>query len=238
MNTLYYGDNLDVLRLYIKDESVDLTYLDPPFNSNATYNVLFSDRGGGQTTAQLHAFKDTWSWAEAAPMYQALILEQGPVGAALRAFGDLLPQGGLLAYLVMMAPRLAELRRVLKPTGSIYVHCDPTASHYLKVVMDAIFGPEFFRNEIIWKRANAHNDPKRFGRITDTILYYCKSGNNIWNSQYTRIVTSITRAITKRTQTTGTIGQYLWMHLDTERAALDCYMIGTEKCRHRLGPGQ
>ena len=158
MNTLYYGDNLDILKLYIKDESVDLIYLDPPFNSKATYNVLFSDRGGSQTTAQLQAFKDTWVWAEAAPVYQALILESGTVGTALRAFGDLLPKGGLLAYLVMMAPRLAELRRVLKPTGSIYLHCDPTASHYLKILMDAIFGPGSLRNEIIWKRTSAHSD--------------------------------------------------------------------------------
>src|SRR5450756_1959713 len=189
MNTLYYGDNLDILRQYIKDESVDLAYLDPPFNSNATYNVLFSDRGGSQTTAQLQAFKDTWSWPEAAPVYQALILEQGPVGAALRAFGDLLPQGGLLAYLVMMAPRLRELHRVLKPTGSIYLHCDPTASHYLKVLMDAIFGPQCFKTEIAWKRSSAHSDTrqgrKQHGRIHDVILFYTKGDEWTWNPQYT-----------------------------------------------------
>ena len=174
MNTLYYGDNLDIMRRYIKDESVDLSYLDPPFNSNATYNVLFSDRDGNQTAAQLQAFKDTWSWAEASPIYQSLILEPGTVGTALRAFGDLLPKGGLLAYLVMMAPRLAELRRVLKPTGSIYLHCDPTASHYLKVLMDAIFGPQAYRNEIIWKRTSAHNDPGRYGANIDCLLFYKK----------------------------------------------------------------
>ena len=184
MNTLYYGDNLDILRQYIKDESVDLAYLDPPFNSNATYNVLFSDRGGGQTAAQLQAFEDTWSWPEAAPVYQALILEQGPVGAALRAFGDLLPQGGLLAYLVMMAPRLRELHRVLKPTGSIYLHCDPTASHYLKVVMDAIFRPECFRSEIIWKRTSGHSDATRYGSVHDVILFYVRSEQATWNKTY------------------------------------------------------
>ncbi|MHB1355087.1 MAG: DNA methyltransferase [Anaerolineae bacterium] len=186
MNTLYYGDNLDILRLYIKDESVDLIYLDPPFNSNANYNVLFTDRGGGQTASQLQAFKDTWSWPEAAPVFQALILEQGPVGAALRAFGDLLPKGGLLAYLVMMAPRLRELHRVLKPTGSIYLHCDPTASHYLKVLLDAIFAPEHFINEIVWQRTNAKGLAfTRFASNHDIIIRYAKSDKWTWNPQYT-----------------------------------------------------
>jgi site-specific DNA-methyltransferase (adenine-specific) len=185
MNTLYYGDNLDVLRLHIKDESVDLIYLDPPFNSNANYNVLFSDRGGGQTASQLQAFKDTWSWPEAAPVFQALILVQGPVGAALRAFGDLLPKGGLLAYLVMMAPRLAELRRVLKPTGSIYLHCDPTASHYLKVLMDAIFGLVNFRNEISWRRSNPKSHMTiNFTNCRDVIFRYSKTDTTIFNPVY------------------------------------------------------
>jgi len=182
---LYYGDNLDILRRYIADESVDLIYLDPPFNSNATYNVLFAEQNGAQAAAQLQAFVDTWSWVEAAPTYQELILRPDKVGDAMRAFGQLLPHGGLLAYLVMMAPRLDELRRVLKSTGSIYLHCDSTASHYLKVLMDAIFGPQNYRNEIIWKRTSAHNDPKRYGRNLDTILFYSKAESYTWNQLHT-----------------------------------------------------
>jgi DNA modification methylase len=188
-NTLYYGDNLDILKRYIKDETVDLIYLDPPFNSNATYNVLFADHDGGQAASQLQAFKDTWSWKEAAAIYAELTLEQGAVGDAIRAFGKLLHEkGGLLAYLVMMAPRLAQLHRALKPTGSLYLHCDPTASHYLKVLMDAIFGPENFRTEISWKRGSAHSDTKQgrkqHGHIHDVILFYTKSDIWTWNPIY------------------------------------------------------
>ena len=183
-NILYYGDNLDVLQKYVQDESVDLIYLDPPFNSNASYNVLFSDKGGTRSAAQLQAFKDTWSMEEAVPVYQRLILDPGPVGRAIRAFGDLLPHGGLLAYLVMMAPRLAELHRVLKPTGSLYLHCDPTASHYLKVLLDAIFGLRAFRSEICWKRAAAHSGALRPAAVHDILLLYTKSDAWIWNQQY------------------------------------------------------
>ncbi len=179
MNTLYYGDNLDILKRYIKDAAVDLIYLDPPFNSNASYNVLFSDRKGEKSAAQLQAFKDTWVWAEAALTYEELTLESGPMGDALRAFGQLLPRGGMLAYLTMMAPRLRELHRVLKPTGSIYLHCDPTASHYLKVLMDAIFGVKQFRNEIVWHRykrpKGSQFAARKFGASTDSILYYTKT---------------------------------------------------------------
>ncbi len=179
MNTLYYGDNLDILKRYIKDAAVDLIYLDPPFNSNASYNVLFSDRKGEKSAAQLQAFKDTWAWAEAALTYEELTLESGPMGDALRAFGQLLPRGGMLAYLTMMAPRLRELHRVLKPTGSIYLHCDPTASHYLKVLMDAIFGVKQFRNEIVWHRykrpKGSQFAARKFGASTDSILYYTKT---------------------------------------------------------------
>ncbi len=184
MNTLYYGDNLDILKRYIQPESVDLIYLDPPFNSNASYNVLFSDRKGEKSAAQLQAFKDTWVWAEAALTYEELKLEPGPMGDALRAFGQLLPQGGMLAYLTMMAPRLRELHRVLKPTGSIYLHCDPTASHYLKVLLDAIFGVRNYRNEIVWKRTSAHSSAKRYGPVHDVVLFYSKSESFVWNPQY------------------------------------------------------
>lgn len=185
MNVLYYGDNLDVLRRHVKDESVDLVYLDPPFNSNATYNVLFAEQNGSRAAAQIKAFEDTWRWdQEAARDYDETVEQGGKVADALIAFRDLLGLSNMLAYLSMMAPRLVELRRVLKPTGSIYLHCDPTASHYLKVLMDAVFGAQNFRNEITWKRTSAHNDPHRYGRNTDTILFYTKSDTWTWNQLY------------------------------------------------------
>ena len=152
-NTLYYGDNLDILRRYIKDETVDLVYLDPPFNSNQDYNVLFAEKDGTRSAAQIRAFGDTWQWDQAsARAYQEVVEAGGKISQVMQAFHSYLGASDMLAYLAMMAPRLAELRRVLKPKGSIYLHCDPTASHYLKMLMDAIFGPRFFQNEIIWKR--------------------------------------------------------------------------------------
>jgi len=164
MNTLYYGDNLDILQRYIKDESVDLVYLDPPFNSNANYNVLFAQKDGSQSSAQIQAFEDTWQWDQnAIQTYTREVEKGGPVADALRAFNLILGDSNMMAYLTMMAPRLQELRRVLKPTGSLYLHCDPTASHYLKVLLDMVFGAENFRNEITWKRTSAHNDPGRYG---------------------------------------------------------------------------
>ena len=186
-NHLYFGDNLDILRQHIDAESVDLIYLDPPFNSNATYNVLFRERSGEESAAQITAFDDTWRWGlESELAYQEVITEQaGKIGELLAALRSFLGQNDMMAYLTMMAQRMVELHRVLKPTGSIYLHCDPTASHYLKLMMDAIFGASNFRNEIVWKRANAHNDPKRFGRISDTILYYGKSSVVNWNPQHT-----------------------------------------------------
>jgi site-specific DNA-methyltransferase (adenine-specific) len=182
MNTLYYGDNLDILRRYIKDESVDLIYLDPPFNSNATYNVLFAQKDGSQSSAQIQAFEDTWQWDEnAVRTYEEEVEKGGPVADALRAFYLILGGSNMMAYLTMMAPRLMELRRVLKPTGSLYLHCDPTASHYLKVLLDMVFGAENFRNEIIWKRTGSHGGAKRWGSIHDTILFYTRTGNYTWN---------------------------------------------------------
>jgi len=182
VNQLYYGDNLDILRRYIQDETVDLVYLDPPFNSNATYNVLFAEHNGTKAAAQIQAFEDTWTWDEAAARsYQEAVEAGGQVAKALIAFHTLLGASNMMAYLAMMAPRLVELRRVLKPTGSIYLHCDPTASHYLKIIMDSIFGVKYYRNEIIWERFGSHNDPNRFGKVTDTILYYTKSDDYIFN---------------------------------------------------------
>ena len=188
-NLLYYGDNLDVLRRHVKDESVDLVYLDPPFNSNASYNVLFAAKDGTEAAAQIRAFEDTWQWDQsAAQTYEETVERGGQVADVLRAFRTFLGTNDMLAYLAMMAPRLVELQRVLKSTGSIYLHCDPNASHYLKLLMDAVFGVENFRNEIIWKRSHAHSDARQgsthFGRVTDTILFYAKGDDAVWNSLY------------------------------------------------------
>ncbi|HEV8415675.1 MAG TPA: DNA methyltransferase [Bryobacteraceae bacterium] len=188
---LYYGDNLDVLRKHIDSGSVDLVYLDPPFNSNATYNVLFKEKDGTRAASQLQAFEDTWEWdgRAAATFHDVVEHGQPRVSQALQAFRTLIPDSNMLAYLAMMAPRLTELHRVLRPTGSIYLHCDPTASHYLKLLMDAVFGPENFRNEITWKRSSAHSDAKQgrraFGNVADILLYYTKTDDYVFNTQYT-----------------------------------------------------
>jgi adenine specific DNA methylase Mod len=182
MNRLYYGDNLDVLRRHVEDESVDLVYLDPPFNSNANYNVLFAEKDGTQAASQIKAFEDTWKWDEdAARAYEAAVESGGKVSQAMQAFRTFLNESDMMAYLAMMAPRLMELRRVLKPTGSIYLHCDPTASHYLKMLLDAVFGPINFRNEIIWKRTSAHSSAKKFAPIHDVLLYYSRADKPAWN---------------------------------------------------------
>lgn len=188
-NKLYFGDNLSILREHVADESVDLVYLDPPFNSNANYNVLFAEKSGEKSAAQITAFEDTWHWSiESEKAFHETVTE-GPQKLAelLQALRSVLGQNDMMAYLTMMAIRLAELHRVLKPTGSIYLHCDPTASHYLKVMLDTIFGAAHFANEIIWKRTSSHNDPNRHGRIHDTILYYGKSSKRIWNRIYTAL---------------------------------------------------
>ena len=185
-NILYYGDNLDVLRRHVAAESIDLVYLDPPFNSNATYNVLFAEHSGELAASQIKAFEDTWRWdQESAHEYFWTVEAGGAVAKALQAFFMLLGESNMMAYLAMMAPRLVELRRVLKPTGSIYLHCDDTASHHLKLLMDAIFGPQCFRTEIIWKRSSAHSDTKQgrrqYGRIHDVLLFYAKTAEWTWN---------------------------------------------------------
>lgn len=183
-NTLFYGDNLDILREYIPDESIDLIYLDPPFNSQRTYNVLFKYESGEESEAQIAAFDDTWHWnATAEETYHDLVTAApdriSQMIAALRQF---IGPSQMLAYLVMMADRLVELHRVLKPTGSLYLHCDPTASHYLKIILDTIFGPENFRNEIIWKRTPAKGlATKRLPTNHDTIYCYQKSDDAVWN---------------------------------------------------------
>ena len=174
-NTLYYGDNLDVLRRHVRGESVDLVYLDPPFNSNADYNVLFEEHGE-KATAQVRAFTDTWEWNTAASAaYQEMVELGGPVAETMRAFRTMLGATDMLAYLSMMAPRLVELRAVLKPTGSIFLHCDPTASHYLKLLMDAVFGHENFVNEIIWHYRKWPTGSYTFQRNHDVILFYSRT---------------------------------------------------------------
>jgi adenine specific DNA methylase Mod len=194
MNTLYYGDNLDILKNNIQDETVDLIYLDPPFQSGKDYNIIFKpeEKGYKGATSQITTFADTWTWSEKAHTeYLELLTGTLTKDKPSQKLIDLMKAmyaylGGcpMLAYLCMMAPRLLELKRVLKPTGSIYLHCDPTASHYLKLLMDAVFGTQNFRNEITWKRTSAHNDPKRYGANVDIILFYTKAEKYKWNAQY------------------------------------------------------
>ncbi len=176
-NVLYYGDNLEILRNYIPDNSIDLIYLDPPFNSKKDYNILFKENGGVESEAQIKAFTDTWHWTQIAENTYHDIVTNGPlkVGQLIGALHDAIGQNDVMAYLVMMTTRLIELQRVLKPTGSLYLHCDPTASHYLKLVLDQIFGPANFQNEIVWYYQGAGVSPKRFGRRHDTIFLYTKS---------------------------------------------------------------
>jgi site-specific DNA-methyltransferase (adenine-specific) len=182
-NLLYYGDNLDILRRYVKDETIDLVYLDPPFNSNTNYNVLFAEKDGSRAASQIQAFSDTWTWTqESESVFAEIVTAGGRVADCLQAFRTFLGECDLLAYLVMMAPRLVELRRVMKPTASIYLHCDPTASHYLKMLMDAVFGPENFKNEIIWPRLTAAKaQTAGFGRTHDVILFYQRGGDFLFN---------------------------------------------------------
>ena len=189
-NKLYYGDNLDVLRRYVPDDSVDLVYLDPPFKSNRDYNALFQERNSSQSAAQIKAFEDTWRWDMGAEeAYTEVVEAGGGVSRLLQGTRQFLGENDMMAYLAMMAPRLLGLRRVLKPTGSIYLHCDPTASAHLRLLMDAVFGAEAFRTEIIWKRSSAHSDTKQgrrqHGRIHDSVLFYAKSSEWTWNPQYT-----------------------------------------------------
>ncbi len=189
-NKLYFGDNLPIMRDNIPDESVDLIYLDPPFNSQATYNVLFGEKDGSKSQAQITAFEDTWEWGdEAEEAYNEVVMEKpGRLADFLQALRGVLKTSNMMAYLVMMTPRLLELHRVLKSTGSIYLHCDPTASHYLKLLMDMIFGPKNFRNEITWKRrvgmSSAVHKSNRFGVCTDILLFYAKTSAAQFNPQY------------------------------------------------------
>jgi DNA modification methylase len=190
-NRLYYGDNLSILREHISDNSVDLVYLDPPFNSNANYNVLFAEKSGEKSAAQITAFEDTWHWSiESEKAFHEIVTEGAEQLANLmQAFRSFLGTNDMMAYLTMMAPRIADLHRILKPTGTIYLHCDPTAAHYIKLLMDAVFSPKRFLNEVSWQRSSAHSDTKqgmkRYGKIRDVLLVYTKTAEYTWNPIYT-----------------------------------------------------
>ncbi len=188
MNKLYYGDNLHVLRdrKNFPDECVDLIYLDPPFNSKRDYNLLFKSPKGQQSEAQIEAFKDTWHWGPQAESEFDEVLKGSNTVAAemMKAFMVFVGRNDMMAYLVMMANRLLELHRVLRHTGSLYLHCDPVASHYLKLLLDAVFGKENFRSEIIWKRTGTHSSANRWGPIHDVIFFYSKSKQYLWNQDY------------------------------------------------------
>lgn len=186
-NQLYYGDNLNVLRHYVNDESVDLVYLDPPFNSNRNYSVIFNRNGKvtDANSAQIEAFEDTWHWTHTTEQQFTDFIDTAPgrIADAVSAFRTLVGENDAMAYIVNMAPRLVQLHRALKPTGSLYLHCDPTMSHYLKLILDAIFGPEHFRNEIIWNRTAAKGlSSTRLANNHDVILCYAKGPKSKWKS--------------------------------------------------------
>jgi len=180
-NTLYFGDNLQVLREQFPDESVDLVYLDPPFNSKRDYNYIYRDLSTDGATAQEQAFTDTWTMEGAAAEYLEVTESNRPEGTLIDALHTVFGDTSLVAYLSVMALRLRELHRVLKPTGSLYLHCDDTAGHYLKLVLDAVFGLDNYRNDVVWQRFGAHNDAGRFGRVGDRILFYRRSEQATFN---------------------------------------------------------
>jgi site-specific DNA-methyltransferase (adenine-specific) len=185
MNRLFYGDNLEILRKRIANESVDLIYLDPPFNSDATYNVLFKSPTGQSSPAQLEAFGDTWHWNKSAEdaFDEVMRGDNSDASEILRALRGFLKENDMMAYIAMMSIRLIEMQKVLKKTGSIYLHCDPTASHYLKLIMDAVFGKLNYRAEIIWRRTNARGTSGRWPRLHDTIFYYTNSDDYYFTPQ-------------------------------------------------------
>ena len=185
-NTLYFGDNLDILREYVADESVDLVYLDPPFNSKAQYNLLFKTPASEAAAAQAEAFRDTWCWGDETNVaYDEVMAHGGSIARLIEALRSALRESDLMAYLVMMTPRLVEMRRVLNETGTLYLHCDTTASHYLKIVLDCIFGAERFQNEVIWQRTTSKSHAyTRFPSSHDVLLAYRKTHVANWNACY------------------------------------------------------
>jgi len=230
MNTLYYGDNLKILRKYIPEESVDLIYLDPPFNSKRAYNVIFKDKTGEDASAQIHAFEDTWHWNEEtqAAFEQIIFRPEFPpdLKQMLQAFRTFMKssfgqENDMLAYLTMMAIRLVEMHRVLKSTGSIYLHCDPTASHYLKILMDQIFGVKNFRNEIVWERGTASGGKaggNKFVPNHDIIFVYNRSSKSNFNRQY---IPYTKEYILKRFKYTDENGRRYRLQLNNRRQYLD-----------------
>jgi DNA modification methylase len=195
VNTLYYGDNLSILREHIADESVDLIYLDPPFKSDRDYNLIFKSPKGKLSEAQVTAFEDTWHWGDQAEREYAELLRQPNTDVAemITALRKFLDTSDVMAYLVSMSLRLLEIHRVLKPTGSVYLHCDPTASHYLKVVMDAVFKSQNFRNEIVWWYRKWSASESRFLRNHDILLFYTKSKSHTFNVQFVPLAESTLR---------------------------------------------
>ena len=181
VNKLYFGDNLDWLAK-MDAESVDLVYLDPPFNSKAQYNVLYETPDNQRGTAQAKVFRDTWEWGDETTFcFDRVLAHGGKVAAIVNSLTVALGRSDTMAYLVMMAARLLEIHRVIKSSGSLYLHCDPTASHYLKIILDSIYGPQNFRSEIVWKRTGAHGRAKRWGPIHDILLFYTASDDYTWN---------------------------------------------------------
>ncbi len=182
MSILYFGDSSGVLQEHVDSNSVDLVYLDPPFNSKAQYNLLYETPANRRETAQQTVFRDSWSWGEEAEFcYRLILAHGGQIAELINALTIALKRSDTMAYVVMMAARLIEVHRVLKPNGSMYLHCDPTASHYLKIVLDAIFGPRNYRNEVSWRRTTAHNDAKQgrkqYGNVRDVIFFYTADGD-------------------------------------------------------------
>ncbi|MBF0553062.1 MAG: restriction endonuclease [Nitrospirae bacterium] len=218
MNSLFYGDNLYILREHILDDSIDLVYLDPPFNSKADYNLLFKEQTGESSGAQITAFEDTWHWNEEAERTFQDIVDTAPAGVVemMTAFRRFVGLNDMMAYLTMMCVRLVELRQVLKETGSIYLHCDPTASHYLKILMDTVFGKDNFRNEIVWKRTSGHSDAKRYGNIHDIVLFYSKTDNRTWQQIFQKYDKSYTDQYYRYTDPDGR----MWMSGDIGAAGL------------------
>jgi site-specific DNA-methyltransferase (adenine-specific) len=188
VNRLYFGDNLHVLRdrAAFPDGCVDLIYLDPPFNSKRDYNLLFKTPKGHESEAQITAFEDSWHWghAAAAEFEEIIHCHNTEVSEMMQALRRFIGDNDMMAYLTMMANRLLELHRVLKPTGSLYLHCDPTASHYLKIVLDGVFGKEKFQSEITWQRTATHNDAQKWPSISDVLLFYSKTDEFNWNPQH------------------------------------------------------
>ncbi len=218
-NHLFYGDNLAVLRHHVGDATIDLVYLDPPFNSNANYNILFKSPTGMSADAQIEAFEDTWHWNDTAEDAFDQVARSGHTKAfdLLNAMRGFLGENDMMAYLAMMAIRLIELHRVLKPAGSLYLHCDPTASHYLKLLLDGVFGADRYRNEIIWRRTTSHNSANRYGKIADTILFYTKTDDYIWND----IRTEYSEAQMSRYQDDGDGHLYRAENLTADRRSSD-----------------